>query len=193
MSSATSLVAQVLIQPVDDGEIFNNQPYYPNSAAKYGYVGVDGSRIQGALIFPSFDSSVYTTIYLALKVYAVPLHGSSLYISGFDDASDGVFSASDYGRGTLLGTLYFPSPSLVTWDDTLLYDVTTFVQSTTADYFGILLSAPNGGGGTFSSLEFNYGQPSGLLAIPEPTSIVFLIYGCIALSICRSLRNKTKC
>jgi len=63
----------------------------------------------------------------------------------------------------------------------LLY--ATFVGSVRGSYFGIVLKADSGVD-IFSSLEYNYGNPSGLIAIPEPAGYSVLFSSAILISLC---------
>jgi hypothetical protein len=167
-----SVFGQIRINPSDDGYIYYASPS-PNYVNHVSYVFAYPDDTRGAMVFPAFDTSMYTTISLAVNPYGLPLHDQTVEVYAYDFAESQIMP-DDYDKGSLLGTLNIPS-TIGFGEDTLL-DVTTFVSAIKGPHFGFILRVDEGGD-VFSSLEFNYGHPCGLIAIPEPGAFSLLSLG----------------
>ena len=113
-------------------------------------------------------------VLLALNPYGLPLWGKNVDIYGYD-TSVGALAASDADAGTFLGTLVLPDDLGFGQDTT--FDVTSFVDGVHSAYVGFTLRTA--GLDIFSSLEYNYGHPSELLAtaaaVPEPANASLML------------------
>lgn len=167
------------ILPVSDGTIYST-----NTAITNQYI-IASFSLQGALEFAAFDTGQYLSFQLALNPYALPLFDSTVSIYGYGNA-DGVITGADYNAGAFLGTLTLP-PNLGYGQDAF-FDVTDFVRNVPGAYFGFNLRTDSGTD-VFSSLEYNYGKPSRIVAtvVPEPSTAA-LLSGAGALLLWRGRR-----
>jgi hypothetical protein len=67
---------------------------------------------------------------------------------------------ADANAGTYLGTLWIPAET--GFGEPVYFDVTQFIRQTRARYVAFNLRCDEGSD-VFSSLEYNYGQPSQLI------------------------------
>jgi len=159
--------------PVGDGSVYNNG----NVATTYvvAYASEAPAGIEGDLQFASFDASPYTSIYLELNLASWPLQSTPLYVYGYDNAS-GTLSGADYNAGTYLGQWNVPLD--LNFNQEILFDVTSFVQSAQGSFFGFELQVHDSGADLFTSSAYNYGIPPALIAvIPEPGSSALVALG----------------
>ena len=117
---------------------------------------------------------------LTLNPYGEPLWGKDVQIYGYS-TSIAALDLSDRDAGTFLGTLVLPDN--LGFGQDASFDVTSFVDSVTSRYVGFILRTTDVD--VFSSLEFNYGHPSELLAVgampvPEPSTNLLMLTGAIA-------------
>jgi len=175
---ACKLSGQIRIDPVDDGAIYGLYPS-PNSVSHSAYVLAAG-YIRGAMLFESFDRASYDNISLALNPYGLPIWDPSIDVFGYSSKSS-VISPDDYDKGVFVGTLNIPA--MTGFGQDALLDVASFLISVDEPYFGFILRTDSGTD-VFSSLEYNYGHPSGLVvtpssvAVPEPSSGMFVLGSC---------------
>jgi hypothetical protein len=173
--SASFLKAQTAITPVADGWV---TPTFTDTS---DYVEVQPSNAEGALVFSEFNSSAYSNVSLEINPYGEPMWDSNLNVYGFSSTT-GTFSPGEYGMGTYLGT--YTNLSSIGFGQEAFLNITSFVQSNTAPYFGILLQDPNTadiGPDVLSSTRYNYGNPSEIIASPEPSSWMLALIASIVL------------
>jgi hypothetical protein len=166
--------------PVDDGSVYNNGNVATSYVAAYASKGPAG--FEGDLQFSSFDTSLYTSIFLELNLASWSLQSTSLYVYGYDNAS-GTLSGADYNAGTDLGQWNVPLD--LNFNQEILFDVTTFVQSAQGPFFGFELQVHDDGADYFTSRAYNNGIPPALIAVvPEPgiSTLVALAIGLGLLS-----------
>ena len=159
--------------PVGDGSVYNNG----NVATTYvvAYASDAPAGIEGDLQFASFDASPYTSICLELNLGSWPLQSTPLYVYGYDNAS-GTLSGADYNAGTYLGQWDIPLD--LNFNQEILFDVTSFVQSAQGPFFGFELQVHDSGADLFTSTAYNYGIPPALIAvIPERGSSALVALG----------------
>jgi hypothetical protein len=122
-----------------------------------------GASTRGAMEFPEFNTSQYSTMLLEINPDGLPLWDLTPSLYGFDGGT-GTLYGSNYYSGTLIGVWTLPSG--LNYGQPAFYDVTAFVKSTKGPYLGFILQ---GVGDVFSSLAQNYGLPPELYAIgPVP-------------------------
>lgn len=155
------------ILPVVDGTI-----YSASTAVTNQYI-IASTYLQGALEFAAFTTGQYATFQLALNPYALPLYDLTINVYGYGNA-DGAITGADYNAGAFLGTMTLP-PTLGYGQDAF-FNVTDFVRNAPGPFFGFNLRADTGND-VFSSLEYNYGKPSRLVAtaVPEPSTCAMLL------------------
>jgi hypothetical protein len=162
--------------PVDDGSVYNNGNVARSYVAAYASEAPAG--FEGDLQFASFDTSPYASIYLELNLGSGPLGATPLYVYGYDNAS-GTLSGDDYNAGTYLGQWNVPLD--LNFNQEILFDVTSFVQSAQGSFFGFEFRVDVqdvGGAALFTSTANNYGIPPALVAVvPEPRSSALVALG----------------
>ena len=159
--------------PVGDGSVNINGNVATTYVAAYASEAPTG--LEGDLQFASFDASPYTSNFLELNLGSWPLQSTPLYVYGYDNAS-GTLSGADYNAGTYLGQWYVPLD--LNFNEEILFDVTSFVQSAQGSFFGFELQVHDDGAAYFTSTAYNYGIPPALIAvIPEPGSSALVALG----------------
>jgi hypothetical protein len=117
-------------------------------------------------------------VLLTVNPYGEPLWDKTVDVYGYG-TSVGALAASDANAGTFLGTLVLPDN--LGYGQDASFDVTSFVNSVHAPYVAFNLRTT--GTDVFSSLEYNYGHPSELLAtampaaaaVPEPANASLML------------------
>ena len=163
---------QTVVKPTSDGSVYPcggcdtvfDGAYVLASGGTQGDVKFSMASLQGR----------QSQVLLALNPYGLPLWGKNVDIYGYD-TSVGALAASDADAGTFLGTLVLPDDLGFGQDAT--FDVTSFVDGVHSAYVGFTLHTT--GLDIFSSLEYNYGHPSELLAtaaaVPEPANASLML------------------
>jgi hypothetical protein len=172
----TALAAQTVVKPTSDGSLYTCAGC--NTVSDGAYVLASG-YIQGDVKFSmaSLQGS-QSQVLLTVNPYGEPLWDKTVDVYGYG-TSVGALAASDANAGTLLGTLVLPDN--LGYGQDASFDVTSFVNSVHAPYVAFNLRTT--GTDVFSSLEYNYGHPSELLAtampaaaaVPEPASASLML------------------
>jgi hypothetical protein len=170
VASASLLNAQTFIAPVDDRCIYNDGSY--NLVVDNGYVLADG-YIEGALDFAKASLPTTGNLFLEVNPYGEPNTATSVSVYGLSNAASTI-QPSDWGTGVYVGS--FANVSSLGYGQEDLLNITSFVQSSSGPYVEFLLEG-NGGDALFSSLENNYGTPSGIIATPELSIWAMLLGG----------------
>jgi hypothetical protein len=161
---------QIFIAPIDDRCIYNDGSY--NLVVNNGYVVADG-YIEGALDFSKASLPTTENLFLEVNPYGEPNTATSVSVYGLSNAASTI-QPSDWGTGVYVGS--FANVSSLGFGQEDLLNITNFVQSSSGPYVEFLLTG-NGGDALFSSLDSNYGTPSGIIATPEPSTSALLLGG----------------
>jgi hypothetical protein len=153
-----------------------------NTVSDGNYVVASG-YIQGDVKFSMASlHGPQSQVLLTLNPYGEPLWGKDVDIYGYG-TSIGALDASDANAGTFIGTLVLPDN--LGYGQDASFDVTSFVNGVHAAYVGFNLRTT--GTDVFSSLEYNLGHSSELLAtaapaaaVPEPTGSSLMLAGLMA-------------
>jgi hypothetical protein len=171
--------ATVAIDPVSDGSLYGGDTVVDNQ-----YVLTSGG-IQGDVKFSMAAlGGPRQQVLLTLNAYALPLWGPDVEVYGY--RSDvAALAPSDAVGDAFLGTLVLPVN--LGFGQDAAFDVTSFVDATTAAYVGFDLRSD--GTDVFSSLEYNDGHPSQLVAtaavpapVPEPAPAALGLAGLTVLA-----------
>lgn len=156
---------QAVVKPTSDGSLYVCAGCNPVSDGDYvlasGYIHGDVKFSMASLQGPQ------SQVLFTLNPYGEPLWGKNVDIYGYA-SSIGALDASDATAGTFIGTLVLPDN--LGYGQDASFDVTAFVNSVHSQYVGFDLRTT--GTDVFSSLEYNYGHPSELLATAAPVSAV---------------------
>jgi hypothetical protein len=150
-----------------------------------GFILVAG-YIEGAVIFSNFNSTDESNISLEVNPYSEPLFSNSVAVYGIADSASTI-GVNDLSKATYLGS--FANLSSLKFNQEAYFNVTSFVQSAQGTDFEFIL-VDNDGVDNFSSVEQNYGTPSGLEVItaPEPSTWELLFGGLGLLVFSRRFR-----
>ncbi len=168
---------QTVVKPTSDGSLYVCTGC--NTVSDGAYV-LASTYIQGDVKF-SMAGLVgpQSQVLLTLNPYAEPLFGKDVAVYGYG-TSIAALDASDANAGTYLGTLVLPAN--LGYGQDASFDVTNFVNSVRSAYVAFNLRTT--GTDVFSSLEYNYGHPSELLAtaaaVPEPANASLMLAGALA-------------
>jgi len=166
-ASLAGLSAETFVAPIDDRCIYDDGSY--NVVVDNGYVLADG-YIHGALDFANENIPQGGDVYLEVNPYGEPNTANTVNVYGIASAASTI-QPSDFSDGVYLGS--FTDVSALGFGQPALLDVTSFVRSDTSPYFEFILDTSSGSA-LFSSEESNYGLPSGLEVVPEPTTWALL-------------------
>jgi hypothetical protein len=158
-------LTQSIYTPISDGDV-----YITGSVQQSGIL-VPGPTIHSIIMFSAFSSVPDYQYSLMVSQYALP-GGGNIDVYGFA-SPDGVIQGSDFNTGTYLGTIVLPSN--LTYGQSMLLDVSSFIFTDPGPYFAFNLRDTAGNG--LSSLAQNYGTPPELIAtpVPEPSVSALLI------------------
>lgn len=173
-----ALASQTVVKPTSDGSLYTCAGC--NTVVDGAYVLASG-YIQGDVKFSMADlHGRQSQVLLTLNPYGEPLWDKTVDIYGYA-ASVGALAASDANAGTFLGTLVLPDH--LGYGQDASFDVTSFVNSVSSPYVAFNLRTTDTD--VFSSLEYNYGHPSELLAtamampaaaaVPEPANASLML------------------
>lgn len=172
LSSTHANAESFIIEPSDDGSIYTCTGCNPVSNATY--VTVSG-YIQGVIKFPMdlVNNSVnpVESAQLSINPYALPVWDKSVDIYAYTDEL-GYLVASDGNAGVFLGTLQIPEN--IGYGESVYFDVTDIISIAGSPYISFNLRTDSGSD-LFSSLEYNYGNPSQLIiqtAEPPPAPVL---------------------
>ena len=168
---------QTVVEPTSDGSLYLCAGCNTVSDGDYvlasGYIHGDVKFSMASLQGPQ------SQVLFTLNPYGEPLWGKDVAIYGFA-SSIAALDASDATAGTYLGTLVLPDN--LGYGQDASFDVTAFVNGVHSPYVGFDLRTTNVD--VFSSLEYNYGHPSELLAtagpaaaVPEPANASLMLAG----------------
>lgn len=168
---------QAVVKPTSDGSLYTCAGC--NVVDGTDYVGT-GGYVQGDVKFSMATlQRPQSQVLLTLNPYAQPLWGRQVDVYGYG-TSEAALDVSDADAGTFLGTLVLPDN--LGYGQDAFFDVTAFVNGVHAPYVAFNLRSD--GTDLFSSLEYNDGHPSELLAIaapvPEPASAALMLAGAFA-------------
>ena len=168
---------QTVVKPTSDGSLYVCPGC--NTVSDGAYVLASG-YIQGDVKFSMATlHGPQSQVLLTLNPYGEPLWGKDVAVYGYG-TSIGALDASDADAGTFLGTLVLPDN--LGFGQDASFDVTSFVNSVSSAYVAFNLRTT--GTDVFSSLEYNYGHPSELLAtaaaVPEPANASLMLAGALA-------------
>ena len=174
---ASPVPVQAVVKPTSDGSLYTCAGC--NTVADGAYVLASG-YIQGDVKFSMANlHERQSQVLLTLNPYGEPLWDRTVDIYGYG-ASVGALAASDANAGAFLGTLVLPDTLGYGQDAT--FDVTSFVNSVSSPYVAFNLRTT--GTDVFSSLEYNHGHPSELLAtaaaVPEPANASLMLAAIVA-------------
>ena len=171
-----ALAAQAVVKPTSDGSLYTCAGC--NTVSDGAYVLASG-YIQGDVKFSMASlQGPQARVLLTVNPYAEPLWDKTVDVYGYG-TSVGALAASDANAGTFLGTLVLPEH--LGYGQDASFDVTSFVNSVHAPYVAFNLRTT--GTDVFSSLEYNDGHPSELLAtampaaaaVPEPANASLML------------------
>ncbi len=148
-----------VINPSDDGFIYNTGTVVTSSHIACS------STVRGILEFPidALNGPIGAAS-LSVNPYGLPIFGPTVHLYGYQ-STDGRLTSSDYYDGVFLGDWTLPS---LDYGQDAHFDVTSFLKTVTTPYVGFNLRTD--GSDAFSSLEYNHGHPSQLLALRSPAS-----------------------
>ena len=167
---------QTVVKPTSDGSLYTCAGC--NTVVDGAYLLASG-YIQGDVKFSMAGlNGLQSQVLLTLNPYGEPLWDKTVEVYGYG-TSVGALAASDANAGAFLGTLVLPDHLGYGQDAT--FDVTSFVNSVHAPYVAFNLRTTDTD--VFSSLEYNYGHPSELLAtampaaaaVPEPANAALML------------------
>lgn len=187
--SSTAQAGTIVIDPTTDGTIWN---------CAGCLIGFDGGYVvvaeadQGFLKFSSAGvTEPVTSAVLSLNPYALPLFDLTLDIYGYG-TSIAAMDISDRGAGAFLGTMNLPST--LGYGEEAFFDVTAFIQATTAPFYAFSLRSDNTN--VFSSLEYNLGRPAQLTVtttqVPEPGTLALLGIGMVGVAFVSRRRRQSE-
>jgi len=177
LHAAPAALAQNVVTPTSDGSLYTCAGC--NTVVDGAYVLASG-YIQGDVKFSMATlHQPQSQVLLTLNPYGEPLWGKQVDIYGYG-TSVAALDASDANAGTFLGTLVLPDH--LGYGQDAFFDVTAFVNHVAAPYVAFNLRTTDTD--VFSSLEYNYGHPSELLAtaaaVPEPGGASLMLAGLFA-------------
>jgi len=177
LQAASAARAANVVTPTSDGSLYTCDGC--NTVADGAYVLASG-YIQGDIKFSMATLHArQAQVLLTLNPYAEPLWGKQVDIYGYG-TSVAALDVSDANAGTFLGTLVLPDD--LGFGQDAFFDVTAFVNHVTAPYVAFNLRSTDTD--VFSSLEYNYGHPSQLIAtaaaVPEPATVSMMLAGVFA-------------
>jgi hypothetical protein len=171
--AAPAMSYSYAIDPISDGSLYVCDGC--NVVSDGAYVLVSG-YIQGDVKFSSSSiTGPVAAVFLTLNPYGLPLFGKEVAVYGYGTAI-GQLDVTDADAGAFLGTLVLPDN--LGFGQDAFFDVTSFVNSTTAPYLAFNLRTI--GTDVFSSLEYNYGHPSQLVVttvVSEPAGLSLVLTG----------------
>jgi hypothetical protein len=171
-----ALAAQTVVKPTSDGSLYTCTGC--NTVSDGAYVLASG-YIQGDVKFSMASlQGPQSKVLLTVNPYGEPLWDKTVDVYGYG-TSVGALAASDANAGTFLGALVLPD-NLGDGQDAS-FDVTSFVNGVHAPFVAFNLRTT--GTDVFSSLEYNHGHPSELLAtalpaaaaVPEPANASLML------------------
>jgi hypothetical protein len=173
---ASPVPTPTVVKPTSDGSLYTCAGC--NTVSDGAYVLASG-YIQGDVKFSMAGlNGPQSQVLLTLNPYGEPLWDKTVEVYGYG-TSVGALAASDANAGTFLGTLVLPDN--LGYGQDASFDVTSFVNSVHAPYVAFNLRTTDTD--VFSSLEYNYGHPSELLAtampaaaaVPEPANASLML------------------
>jgi hypothetical protein len=174
------------VNPTSDGSLYVCDGC--NVVSDGEYVQASG-YIQGAIKFSSASiNGPVAQAFLTLNPYGLPLWGKDVDVYGYG-TTIGKLDVSDADAGTFLGTLVLPDD--LGYGQDAFFDVTSFVNSTSAPYIAFNLRATDTD--VFSSIEYNYDHPSQLLlttAVSEPSASVLILTGLVGFAFVSKRSNR---
>ena len=174
---ASPAPVQTVVKPTSDGSLYVCGGC--NTVSDGAYV-LASTYIQGDVKFSMAGlAGPQSQVLLTLNPYAEPLWGKDVAVYGYG-TNIAALDVSDADAGTYLGTLVLPDN--LGYGQDASFDVTAFVNSVTSAYVAFNLRTSDTD--VFSSLEYNYGHPSELLAtaaaVPEPANASLMLAGALA-------------
>lgn len=176
-AAAPASAAQTIVKPTSDGTVFACDGC--NGVSEGAYVTLTSTG-QGEIKFSMAELHArQSEVLLAINPYGEPLWGKHVDVYGTGTSTPQLVNA-DVDTGTFLGTLVLPDGLGFGQDAT--FDVTNFINGVHAPYVAFNLRSD--GLDLFSSIEYNYGHPSELLAtaaaVPEPANASLMLAGLMA-------------
>lgn len=169
---ASPAPVRTVVKPTSDGSLYTCAGC--NTVVDGAYV-LAGGYIQGDVKFSTVNlHGPQAQVLLTLNPYGEPLWDKTVDVYGYG-TSVAALAASDANAGTFLGTLVLPEN--LGFGQDASFDVTSFVNGLNSPYVAFNLRTT--GTDVFSSLEYNDGHPSELLAtaaaVPEPANASLML------------------
>ena len=153
----------LVLTPSGDGSIYTNTDRVIDNNSILVF-----QHIQGAIKFPSKQINARVTkATLVLSAWSLPLHGLEMDVYGFQSET-GELTTEDGNAGILIDTWMLP-PDMV-FNQFTSFDVTEYLSTITAPYFGLNLRT-GVGTNSFNSLEKNHGVPPQLVLTIAPLNV----------------------
>ena len=170
---------QIIINPTSDGSIYNWNGTLTVFSDFYVQAASNGGIWQGIIKFPmSSINEPSSRVLLSVNPYGTPVDSKALQVYGFS-SNNSQLNATDYDAGALLENWYLPTT--LSWGQDAYLDVTQFVQNASGPY--VCFNLRSSGIFQLCSLSYKYDHPSQLTVttVPEPSSILALLCGIVAM------------